>query len=338
MRVSTPALIGAVLALTVVTAAASPADAQLHQQPPQAGTDSRLSTVDVYSPSMQRSIPLQVLRPADTETPAPTLYLLNGAGGGEDGASWDVQTDIADFFADKHVNVVIPMEGAFSYYTDWRSADPGLAENSGNNGVNRWATFLTRELPPVIDARFGTTGANALAGLSMAGTSVLDLAIQAPTLYRAVASYSGCAMTSETPGRQFVTMVVGAGTGDPDNMWGPPGDPEWAAHDPYLNAASLPRIPIYVSNGSGLPGAHDSLANPRLNGNAITLGSQLVLGGVIEAATNLCTHRLAERTRELGMTNVVFDFRPTGTHSWGYWQDDLHRSWPMLADAMGVAR
>lgn len=338
-RRTTRAIVVALALATATTGFAPAANAEPHQPFSITDTspDGRQLAVEVWSTAMERAIPLQVLRPADTGRPAPTLYLLNGAGGGEDGASWDVQTDVAAFFADKHVNVVTPMEGAFSYYTDWRRPDPGLAEASGNNGRNMWTTFLTRELPPVIDAAFGTTGANALAGLSMAGTSVLDLAIQAPELYRAVGAYSGCAMTSESPGRQFVTMVVGAGTGDADNMWGPPGDPEWAARDPYLNAAALPRIPIYVSNGSGLPGPHDSLANPRLNGNAITLGSQMVLGGAIEAATNYCTHRLADRTRELGMTNVVFAFRPTGTHSWGYWQDDLHESWPLLAAGLGVA-
>nr|WP_246097933.1 alpha/beta hydrolase family protein [Rhodococcus spelaei] len=297
-----------------------------------------METLDVYSPSMQRSIPLEILRPTDTSTPAPTLYLLNGAGGGEDGATWKAQTDVAQFFADRHVNVVVPMAGAASYYTDWRRPDPGLAKTGENNGRNMWTTFLTEELPPVIDRKLHTTGANALAGLSMSGTAVLNLAIAAPELYRSVAAYSGCAMTSQAPGRQFVSLVVEAGGGDADNMWGPPGDPEWTAQDPYVNADKLPPIPIYVASGTGLPGTHDNLANPRLKGNAITLGSQIVLGGVIEAATNYCTHRLADRTRDLGMTNVVFNFRPTGTHSWGYWQDDLHRSWQTLADALGVPR
>ncbi|MDH6676135.1 diacylglycerol O-acyltransferase/trehalose O-mycolyltransferase [Rhodococcus sp. LBL1] len=210
--------------------------------------------IEVYSPSMQRNIPLQVLRPKDTSTPAATFYLLNGAGGGEDGAAWDLQTDVGDFFADKHVNVVTPMEGAFSYYTDWRNPDPGLAATSGNNGTNKWTTFLTEELPPVIDAAFDTTGDNAIAAISMTGTSVLDLAIEAPALYKSVGSFSGCAITSETPGRQFVKLVVGLGDGNVDNMWGPPDDPEWITRDPYVNADKLPRIPMYISTASGLPG------------------------------------------------------------------------------------
>ena len=292
--------------------------------------------IEVYSPSMQRNIPLQVLRPKDTSTPAPTLYLLNGAGGGEDGAAWNLQTDVGEFFSDKHVNVVTPMEGAFSYYTDWRNPDPGLGATSGNNGINKWTTFLTQELPPVIDDAFDTTGDNAIAAISMTGTSVLDLAIQAPDLYKSVGSYSGCAITSETPGRQFVKLVVGLGDGNVDNMWGPPDDPEWIARDPYVNADKLPRIPMYISTASGLPGPHDNMDNPRVEGKVATLASQVVVGGIIEASTQYCTARLSEKTHSLGMDNIVYNFRPTGTHSWGYWEDDLHQSWPMIAQSLGI--
>ena len=75
--------------------------------------------VFVYSASMDQVVQLQVLRPADTSVAQPTLYMLNGAGGGEDGANWLKQTDMPEFFADKNVNVVIPVGGYLSYYTDW---------------------------------------------------------------------------------------------------------------------------------------------------------------------------------------------------------------------------
>ncbi|AXK85085.1 alpha/beta hydrolase [Nocardia farcinica] len=298
--------------------------------------DARLVDLAVYSPAMQRSIAVKVLRPADTTRPAPTLYLLNGAGGGEDAANWFGQTDAVDFFADKHVNVVIPMEGAFSYYTDWERADEGLAETLGNNGRNMWTTFLTEELPPVIDATFGATGANALAGISMAGSSVLDLTIQAPTRYRSVAAYSGCAMTSDPLGRMFVTVVISLGGGDPENMWGPTGGDGWREHDPYLQAHRLPPIPMYISSGSGLPGPHDTLANPRLHNDDRQLLNQTLVGGAIESVTNLCTTRLAQRTAELGRTDITYNIRRPGTHSWGYWQDDLRDSWPMIARSIGA--
>ena len=116
-----------------------------------AADPARTVRITVHSEAMDRDIPLEVILPADTSAPRPTLYLLNGAGGGEDSATWEGRTDVLDFFADKNVNVVTPLEGAFSYYTDWQKDDPVL-------GRNKWQTFLTRELPPVIDAQFGTNG------------------------------------------------------------------------------------------------------------------------------------------------------------------------------------
>ena len=46
---------------------------------------------------------------------------------------------------------------------------------------------------------------------------------------------------------------------------------------------------------------------------------------------------IAERRRlaQLGIPAKV-NLRSGGTHSWGYWQDDLHDSWPMLAEAVGA--
>ncbi|MFD3508214.1 alpha/beta hydrolase [Nocardia sp. NPDC058666] len=300
----------------------------------------QVTELEVYSPAMDRTISLRVLRPTDTSRPAPTLYLLNGAGGGEDAANWQGQTDADGFFADKHVNVVTPMEGAFSYYTDWQRPDEGLAKNLENNGNNMWTTFLTQELPPVIDAAFDTTGENSLAGISMAGTSVLDLAIQAPDLYRSVSAYSGCAMTSDPIGKAFVSLVVRMGGGNTENMWGPDNDATWREHDPYVQAHRLPNIPIYISAGTGLPGPHDTLTNPRVHINGKNpsniLTNQMLVGGGIEAATAYCTASLAHRTRELGRTNITYNIRPTGTHSWGYWEDDLHTSWPMMATALGI--
>ncbi|MFZ2178669.1 MAG: alpha/beta hydrolase-fold protein, partial [Rhodococcus sp. (in: high G+C Gram-positive bacteria)] len=122
--------------------------------------DDRRLTVHVYSAAMDDVIPLEVIRPADSSVPRPTLYLLNGAGGGEDSATWQARTDVVSFFADKNVNVVTPVGGAFSYYTDWKQRDPVL-------GLQKWTTFLTRELPPIVDATLGTTGMNAIVGLSM---------------------------------------------------------------------------------------------------------------------------------------------------------------------------
>ncbi|MFD9550079.1 alpha/beta hydrolase [Nocardia salmonicida] len=286
----------------------------------------RQQTLHVYSASMDRVIPLQVITPHDTSVPRPTLYLLNGAGGGEDRANWYNQTDIVQFFADKNVNVVTPAAGAFSYYTDWQRDDPKL-------GRNKWQTFLTEELPPIIDATMNTTGVNAIAGLSMSATAVLNLAIAAPDRYRAVGAYSGCASVDDPVSRAYIDFVLARGGADPTNMWGPPGDPAWRANDAYLNAERLRGKAIYLSSANGLPGVAETLPPGATPGKVIGMTDQILLGGAIEAAANLCTQRLAARLAELNIPAHT-EFRPAGTHTWKYWEQDLHNSWPLLAAAI----
>ncbi len=288
-------------------------------------------TLTVYSGSMGADIPVEVQRPRDTSAPRPVLYLLNGAGGGVDNAAWTKQTDALPFLAGKDINVVTPLGGAWSYYTDWIKTDPVL-------GNNKWTTFLTKELPPIVDAALKTNGRNSIAGLSTSGTTVLANAVMAPGLYKSLASYSGCAQTSDPIGQQFVKLTVETwGGGKTENMWGPPNDPLWAANDPYLHADKLRGVAMYISSGNGLPGRHDNLQSPQLlNKTPYGLANQVVIGGVIEAATNYCTNNLAAKLGQLGIPAHV-NFAGPGTHSWGYWQDAFKDSWPVIAGPLDIA-
>ncbi len=54
---------------------------------------------------------------------------------------------------------------------------------------------------------------------------------------------------------------------------------------------------------------------------------------MLESITDQCAHALRDRLQQLNIP-ATFDLRPTGTHSWGYWQEDLHKSWPMIRDAL----
>ncbi|MFB8281363.1 hypothetical protein ACFC77_37925 [Nocardia colli] len=85
----------------------------------------------------------------------------------------------------------------------------------------------------------------------------------------------------------------------------------------------------------GLPGPNDTLDGPFSLPGVGGLANQLTVGGVIEAATNCCTHNLQSRLNSLGIP-ATYDFTPTGTHSWGYWYDALVRSWPVLARGVGL--
>ncbi|KAA0021789.1 esterase family protein [Antrihabitans cavernicola] len=285
----------------------------------------RQLAVTVFSAAMNRQIPLWVSHPAGS---APALYLLNGVDGGEDGGAWTGRTDVASFFADKNVNVVVPLAGRASYYTDWQNDDPVL-------GRNKWTTFLTRELPPLLNATFGMTGRNAIAGLSMSATSALNLAIHAPGLYQAVGSYSGCARTSDPMAQALVYSQLAAFGANAANMWGAPGNPAWVDNDPTVQAARLRGTQLYISAGNGIPGPHETLNSPGIDGNVGALMDRAMVGGGMEAVVNQCTRPLIDRLNALNVPATV-NMRPTGTHGWPYWQDDLHTSWPMLAGAIGV--
>jgi S-formylglutathione hydrolase FrmB len=292
--------------------------------------DDRNIRLYVYSAAMDQTYPVDVQRPADASVPRPTLYLLNGAGGGEDDASWQKKTDIVNgFLADKNVNVVQPVGGRWSYYTDWIKDDPHL-------GRNKWKTFFTEELPPLIDGALGTNGVNAIAGLSTSGTSVLNLAIAKPGLFQSVAAYSGCAQTSDPAGREFVKLTVNTwGGADVTNMYGPDDAPAWSDNDPYLHADQLRGLNLYISTGNGLPGIYDTLNGPYALPGAYGLGDQILIGGVIEAGTSYCSHNLQAKLDSLGIP-ATYNFRDSGTHSWGYWRDDFMDSWPVLARGLGV--
>lgn len=290
--------------------------------------DGRHLEIIVHSAAMNSDFPVEVQRPADTAVPRPVLYLLSGGSGGTGAASWARRTDVFEFLADKNVNVVQPMGGAASYYTDWRQPDPHL-------GVMKWTTYLTEELPPLLDAALGASGVNGLAGVSMSGTSVLQLPIAKPGLYHSVAAYSGCARIADPIGQAFVRITVAFGGGDAANMYGAPGDPMWAANDPYLHAEALRGTDLYLSSGNGLPGPHDRAGDRHFAGAADSLVNQILVGGILEAAVDQCTRDMAARLTSLSIP-VTVDLHPYGTHSWGYWNDEFPASWPTLAHGLGL--
>lgn len=310
--------------------------------------DKRL-IVSVWSDKMQIEVPNIVQRPRDGNVHAPVLYLVNGAGGGEDSATWQAQSDVKSFMSDKDAWTVTPIGGAFSYYTDWQKHDPNVQTRYARETDRPMAfeSYLATELPDLFEGHFGgNTGQNrkrSLAAISMTATSVLTIAQKYPGRFQAIGSYSGCAETSTPIGYQFINIVTGMrGGANLDNMWGPYPGPGWVDNDPVAGAhrfipqrdnGTLPKM--FISTGNGLPGPHESMENWRLRNSIPALANQAIVGGIIEAATQYCTANLARRFGDLGIP-ATFDFAPNGTHSWGYWQDDLKQSWPMMADAMNA--
>lgn len=276
--------------------------------------------VFVNSPSMGRVVQVDLLLPPDTSVPRPTVYLLEGGQGVlPDQNDWTYQGGAVDFFADKQVNVVLPVGATGSYYTDWQRDDPTL-------GRQKWETFLTKEVPPLFDAHFDGNGHNAVAGVSMGAQAALMLAERTGDLYKGVASYSGCYYTSDPAGQAELRFIVSSVGGDAENMWGPPNDPDWVAHDTLLNAGGLRGKMVYVSVGTGLPGRYEVPGAPDVLNTAVA-------GGALEAVTHYCTTEL-DATLHADGVPATFVYNPNGTHSWPYWVDQLAASWPDLAAAL----
>ncbi|ORL92595.1 esterase family protein [Prescottella equi] len=276
----------------------------------------------IASPALRREVTVQVLLPADRSAPRPTLYMLDGVSARNNGSGW-MSAGLGDapgFFADKDVNVVLINGGRASLYTDWDEIDPKL-------GLNRWETYLTQELPGLIDAKLKTNGVNAIAGNSMGAQSAVMLAHRHPELYRGVAAFSGCYSTSDPLGRLVLQTTVTSQGGDPTNMWSDPDGPEWLSHDSVRNAEQLRGKPIYLSVSNGLPGEFEEGSDD---------ARRLYLGGAIEAATNVCTRIFQARLEQLDIP-VTVDYAGAGVHAWDYWRLQLPKSWPTLAKALGLS-
>ena len=283
--------------------------------------DDRRVRIFVDSPAMKRTVPVEVLLPADRSKPRPTLYLLDGRSASDKFNNWTERGGAVPFFADKDVNVVLTLGGPAGYYTDWQHPDPVL-------GTNKWETFLTRELPPLIEGKFHGNGRRAIEGVSMGAEAAMMLVMRNPGFYRGVAAHSGCYAMGSDIGQAQARAVVRTYGGDPDNMFGTQEDPDWLAHDVMAHTEQLRGTAIYLSAGSGVPGPYDGPGNPEA-------ASSIGFGGPLEAGAHACTLALEDRLERMQIPAEVH-LPPVGTHSWPYWTDELPRAWPTLARALGV--
>lgn len=299
--------------------------------------------ITVHSKAMGRDIPVALIRAVDKDgnpIKAPTYYLLNGAGGSEQNTDWLAMAPktVRNVLGNEPVNVVIPMEGAFSYYVDWLS-NPG--EGKYFKGEQKWSTFLAKEMIPSVENYLDANGKRAVTGFSMSATSSLLLAVHNPDMFDAVGSFSGCAATSTPLPNFFAGLTVnrgsaGAGNITPENLWGPRGSDYNRYNDALVMADNLvgengvTKTKFYLSAGTGLAGQTDMLSYLRENsGSTEALSAALTLqveGGAIEAAMNACTHDFNTKLNSLGV-DTYFNKRPVGTHSWPLWRDDLKVSW-----------
>ncbi|MEU6172564.1 alpha/beta hydrolase family protein [Streptantibioticus parmotrematis] len=271
----------------------------------------------IQSPALGTTAKVRLLTPdgwsEHTRRHWPTLWLLHGCCG--DYTSWTAMTDVASLAPLRQVLVVMPEAGDTGFYSDWL--------NEGAFGPPRWETFHLTEVRRILEASYGAGADRTVAGLSMGGFGALSYAGRHPGMFRAVASFSGVADPLNTPGGTDNVLEIARGQGaDPYALWGDPVADRavWAAHDPYDLARSLLRVPVFLSCGDGTAGPYDK---PGVTSPYETLF----------LAEN---RHLASRLGALGDHRLVTDFYGPGTHTWPYWQRELHRALPMLLKAMGV--
>jgi S-formylglutathione hydrolase FrmB len=279
----------------------------------------RWDKVSVFSPSMNKVVVNDVFKAP--KAGAPTFYLLPGIDGGDDIAgtgvapgakSWFGMTDIQGFFAGKNVNVVSPLGGPFSWYTNWV-----------NDGSKQYQTYMTQELPPLINAEYKANGRNAVGGLSSTGGTAIDYAVQAPGVYRAVGSYSGFPSTSDPDEMQDISLTLSSGGANAADMWGPLGSPDWIAHDPSKNVTKLKGVAVYAAASAGGSGDVDR-------------GFSNFTGGFIEGRVADSTKRFADAAAAAGVP-VHYVVRPEGTHTWGLFESEMQESWnTTIAPALGA--
>ncbi|NLE79174.1 MAG: esterase family protein [Rhodococcus sp.] len=253
------------------------------------------------------------------------VYLLDGLRATDDVSGWEHETNAA-WLSDHGVNVVEPVGGKASFYADW------YAPSNFNNQpyTYKWESFLTQNLPDFLANTYGISRSqNAVVGLSMGGNAALILSAYHRDQFAFAGSLSGYLNLSAPGMREAIRLtLIEAGGFNSDSMWGPPWDPAWLRHDPFVVAPLLRGLPMWISAGSGLPGPHDQ---PRSAIDVFNTGTGMGLEALALAQNRAFQVRLAT----LGI-QAHFDFPPVGTHSWGYWQDQLWAMLPMMKASIGA--
>jgi diacylglycerol O-acyltransferase/trehalose O-mycolyltransferase len=256
---------------------------------------------------------------------AHAVYLLDGLRAQDDFNGWDINTAAFEWYYQSGLSLVMPVGGESSFYTDWYQPAVG----NGTTQTYKWETFLTQELPTWLAAnkKIRSSG-NAVVGLSMGGAPALTYAIYHPDRFIYAGSLSGFLNLSQGFWPQLVSIAMGdAGGFSADAMWGPPTDPAWARNDPMVNIGKLvannTRIWIYCGNGT--PGDLDTAA-PQVNPAA----------GFLESFTLQTNMAFRDNYVAAGGKNGVFNFPADGTHSWGYWGQQLQQMKPDLQRVLGA--
>jgi S-formylglutathione hydrolase FrmB len=278
--------------------------------------DARTQDVVVHSPAMKADIPVRIILPKSWATKKerkfPVLYMLHG--GNDDYTSWTRETDIEQLAKSADVLVVMPDGGKFGYYSNWYS------------GTRLWETFHTGELIRLMEKSYRASSSRAIAGLSMGGFGALNYTAHHPGTFRYVAAMSSYVDLNEPSVRLSLQMGAQRDGIDISDVWGDPvrNFKVWQNHNPAAMTRSFRGTRVHLSSGDGTVGPLDS-------GKTLDV---LLVGALAEAVLPQQINRFASSLRSAGVTTTTHIYRP-GTHSWLYWQQELHAIWPTMVKVLG---
>lgn len=275
----------------------------------------------VTSPSMKREVIVHV-QASQSGKPAPMLYLLDGidapappgliGSGGVDGS-----------LGDENVTVVMPTQARGSMFYDWQEEDENL-------GLNKWETFLTEELPEVIESHedIDFNGKRAVGGVSMGASGALNLINRNPEMFDAAIGISGCYSNSDPVGEQTQNIIVSSRGGSVENMVGEKGSQAWKDHDVAADVSALQDKSIYLSAGNG-----------RLNDKDMDFyesfsSTEVAAGVILEQGVQLCTQRLDSELEAEGAENVKVNYLDHGGHNWRTFKPNIEAGWDHIEPSL----
>ncbi|MER5433955.1 alpha/beta hydrolase family protein [Streptomyces sp. NPDC002588] len=277
--------------------------------------DDRMLDLTVRSPAMGMSIPVRVILPKnwrkDSRSTFPVLYMLHG--GNDDYTSWTRETDVEALSRNSDVLIVMPDAGKAGYYSDWFASTP------------RWETFHTAELVRLMERKFHAGRSRAVVGLSMGGFGALNYAAHHQRMFRYVAAMSSYVDLND-PGVRLALALGSQRDGvDIRKVWGDPvADADvWQAHNPAAMPRAFRGTHVHLSSG-------DSTLGPLDQGRSLDVMMASVLGEAVLPKQNA---KFASSLRSAGVAVSMHLYRP-GTHSWPYWQNELHHIWPAVLKSL----
>ncbi len=277
--------------------------------------DSRTLDLTIASPATGEQPKVRLLLPPEWSPDAnrtwPVLYLLHGCCDSYEG--WDKKTDVRELSQGQDVIVAMPAGGPSGFFADWW--------NSGNGGMD-WGRFTVEELPQILESGYRANDTRAIAGASTGGHAALIHAARYSDRYQAAAAYSPIANTLAWGLPWVIQALLEREGASSQALWGHPylNRNIWHRYNPYDHTDELQGTELFLSVGNGEDGPLDP-PNPD--------------GGLLESTVAPTVHDMADRLEQSGIPATTHFYGP-GTHSWPYWERELHHSWPMLMESLGV--